>query len=171
MARPAVKIIVVDTNTFIAAGWRVNAHARRVLAAVARRRFQLAVWSAILDEYRGVSQQPRFSGKNYSGLLAWIEKYALVVEPAPLGKARSRDPKGDIFLACALAANAKFIVSGDQDLLTLGKPFGIEIIQPAQFMCAISFDLRRENASIFAGRQFYQYAAVALRVGIQTPSA
>ena len=129
-----MKIIVVDTNTLIAAGWRVNAHARRVFAAVARRRFRMAVSSALLEEYRGVSQRPRFSGKNYSGLLSWIEKYALLVEPAPLGKARSRDPKDDIFLACALSANAKFIVSSDQDLLKLGKPFGIEIIPPAQFI-------------------------------------
>jgi putative PIN family toxin of toxin-antitoxin system len=129
-----VKIIVVDTNTFIAAGWRVNAHARRVFAAVARRRFRLAVSSSIMEEYRGVSQRPRFSGKNYSGLLGWIEKHALLVEPSPLGKARSRDPKDDIFLACALAANARFIVSSDQDLLKLGKPFGIEIIKPAQFI-------------------------------------
>ena len=129
-----MKIIVVDTNTFIAAGWRVNAHARRVFAAVARRRFRLSVSSAILEEYRGVSQRPRFAGKNYSGLLGWIEKYALVVEPAPLGKARSRDPKDDIFLACALAANARFIVSSDQDLLKLGKPFGIEIVRPADFI-------------------------------------
>ena len=134
MARPAVKTIVVDTNTFIAAGWRVNAHARRVFAAVARRRFRLAVSSSILDEYRGVSQRPRFSGKNYSGLLSWIERYALVVEPAPLGKSRSRDAKDDIFLAYALSAQAKFIVSNDQDLLKLGKPFGIEIVQPAQFI-------------------------------------
>src|SRR5881397_2644644 len=133
MARPAVKTIVVDTNTFIAAGWRINAHARRVFAAVARRRFRLAVSNAILDEYRGVSQRPRFSGKNYSGLLSWIEKYALVVEPALLGKGRSRDPKDDIFLGCALSAHTKFIVSSDQDLLTLGKPFGIEIVRPGQF--------------------------------------
>jgi len=129
-----VKIGVVDTNTFIAAGWRVNAHARRVFPAVARRRFRLAVSSAILGEYRGVSQRPRFSARNYSGLLSWIEKYSLVVEPAPLGKARSRDPKDDIFLACALSARARFIVSSDQDLLALGKPFGIEIVQPAQFI-------------------------------------
>jgi putative PIN family toxin of toxin-antitoxin system len=105
-----------------------------VFAAVARRRFRLAVSSAILDEYRGVSQRPRFPSKNYAGLLSWVEKYALVVEPAPLGKARSRDPKDDIFLACALAANAKLIVSSDQDLLKLGKPFGIEIVQLAHFI-------------------------------------
>ena len=129
-----MKVIVVDTNTFIASGWRINAHARRVFAGIARRRFRLAVSTAILDEYRGVSQRPRFEGKNYAGLLSWIERYALVVEPAPLGKGRSRDPKDDIFLACELAARAKFIVSNDQDLLELGKPFGIEIIRPAQFI-------------------------------------
>jgi|SRR5947207_11475602 len=134
MAPAAVKIIVIDTNTFIAAGWRVNAHVRRVFAAVARRRFRLAVSNAILAEYRGVSQRSRFAGKNYSGLLSWIEQYALIVEPAPLGKARSRDAKDDIFLACALAADARFIVSSDRDLLDLRKPFGIEVLQPAQFI-------------------------------------
>jgi putative PIN family toxin of toxin-antitoxin system len=129
-----VKVIVVDTNIFIAAGWRVNAHARRVFAAVARRRFRMAVSSVILEEYRGVSQRPFFDGRNYTGLLSWIERYALLVEPAPLGKRRSRDSTDDIFLACALSAGAAFIISNDQDLLRLGKPFGIEIIQPAQFI-------------------------------------
>ena len=94
----------------------------------------MAVSTAIFDEYQGVSQRPRFAGKNYTGLLSWIEKYALVVEPAPLGKGRSRDSKDDIFLACALSAKAAFIVSNDQDLLVLGKPFGIEILTPAQFI-------------------------------------
>ena len=129
-----MKVIVVDTNTFIASGWRINAHARRVLASVARRRFRLAISAAILEEYRGVSQRTRFAGKNYAGLLSWIEKYALLVEPVPLGKGRSRDRKDDIFLACALSARASFIVSNDQDLLDLGKPFGIEIIRPVQFI-------------------------------------
>ena len=129
-----MKVIVVDTNIFIASGWRINAHARRVFASVARRRFRLAVSTAILEEYRGVSQRPRFAGRNYAGLLSWIEKYALLVDPAPLRKRRSRDPKDDIFLACALSAGAKFIVSNDLDLLELEKPFGIEILQPAQFI-------------------------------------
>jgi len=129
-----VKIIVVDTNTFIAAGWRVNANARRVFAAIARRRFRLAVSPAILLEYYGVSQRPRFAGKNYAGLLSWIEKHALLVQAAPLGKRRSRDPKDDIFLACALSARAEIIVSNDQDLLVLGKPFGIEIVTPVEFI-------------------------------------
>ena len=129
-----MKVIVVDTNTFIAAGWSVHAHSRRVFSSVARRRFKLAVSTAILAEYRGVSQRPRFAGKNYGGLLAWIEKFAMVVDPAPLGKKRSRDATDDIFLACALSAGAKIIVSSDQDLLALQKPFGIEVIDPVRFI-------------------------------------
>ncbi|HXP61167.1 MAG TPA: putative toxin-antitoxin system toxin component, PIN family [Dongiaceae bacterium] len=129
-----MKTIVIDTNTFIAAGWRINAHARRVFAGVARRRFRLAVSPAILEEYRGVSQRPRFAGKNYAGLLSWIEKHAVVVDPAPLRKPVSRDAKDDIFLACALSAGARLIVSSDRDLLELEKPFGIEIIPPSRFI-------------------------------------
>lgn len=73
-------------------------------------------------------------GRNYAGLLSWIEKHALLVEPAPLGKRRSRDAKDDFFLACALSAKAELIVSNDQDLLVLQKPFGIEIVTPAEFI-------------------------------------
>ncbi len=53
-----------------------------------------------------------------------------MVDPAPLGKQRSRDAKDDPYLACALAAEAKIIVSRDEDLLVLEKPFGIHILTP-----------------------------------------
>jgi putative PIN family toxin of toxin-antitoxin system len=126
--------IVIDTNTFIAAGWHTHAHARRVFALVARRRFQMAVTAAILAEYHDVSRRPAFAGKSHDSLLAWVEKTAILVEPAVLGKQRSRDLKDDMFLACALAARASTIVSSDKDLLSLAKPFGIEIVTPAKFI-------------------------------------
>ncbi|HOB99328.1 MAG TPA: hypothetical protein PKM43_11350 [Verrucomicrobiota bacterium] len=56
------------------------------------------------------------------------------VDPAPLGKRRSRDAKDDAFLACVLAVRAGFVVTRDDDLLALGKPFGVEIITPARFL-------------------------------------
>ena len=55
--------IVIDTNTFIAAGWHTHAHARRVFAAVARRRFQMAVTAEILAEYHDVEPPPRVRRK------------------------------------------------------------------------------------------------------------
>ena len=56
------------------------------------------------------------------------------VEPAPLGRQRSRDVKDERFIAAALSANAKAIVSYDRDLLALEKPFGIPILRPARFL-------------------------------------
>jgi putative PIN family toxin of toxin-antitoxin system len=66
--------------------------------------------------------------------LVWLRSKARLVEPAPLGKQRSRDAEDDIYLAAALAASATFVVSYDKDLLALKKPFGIEIIRPAEFL-------------------------------------
>jgi putative PIN family toxin of toxin-antitoxin system len=66
--------------------------------------------------------------------LNWYLSVVRLVEPAPLGKQRSRDAKDDPYLAAALAARAGFIVSYDKDLLELKKPFGIEIVRPAQFL-------------------------------------
>jgi predicted nucleic acid-binding protein len=38
------------------------------------------------------------------------------------------------FLSCALAARAKYLITRDDDLLALGKPFGIETITPPRFL-------------------------------------
>jgi len=71
---------------------------------------------------------------NAAGVLIWYLDLVKQVEPAPLGKQRSRDPKDDTYLAAALAARARVIVTYDKDLLELEKPFGIEIVKPGQFL-------------------------------------
>jgi len=71
---------------------------------------------------------------NAAGVLIWYLDMVKQVEPAPLGKQRSRDPKDDPYLAAALAARARVIVTYDKDLLELEKPFGIEIVKPGQFL-------------------------------------
>jgi len=68
-----------------------------------------------------------------------------MVSPAPLGKQRSRDAKDDPYLACALAAPASFLVSRDEDLLVLGKPFGIEIITPRELLTRLAERGRQEE--------------------------
>ena len=73
-------------------------------------------------------------GANALGALAWLRAKALWVEPAPLGRQRSRDIEDERFLAAALSANANAIVSYDRDLLILEKPFGIPILRPTAFL-------------------------------------
>ena len=128
--------VVIDTGVIISAiGWRGPAH--RCLALVARRRCRLVVSADIIAEYdlrvpAVLAQVAPLA--NAPGALAWLQAKALWVEAAPLGRQRSRDIKDDRFLAAALSANAKAVLSYDRDLLALEKPFGIPILRPAAFL-------------------------------------
>ena len=55
----------------------------------------------------------------------------MTVSARQLAERVSRDIDDDAVLACALAARAQFIVSGDEDLLVLGAFKGITIITVA----------------------------------------
>jgi len=74
-------------------------------------------------------------------IASWYIDHVTRVESAPLGKQRSRDLKDDPYLACALGADAKIIVSRDGDLLALGKPFGIQIVTPRELLVRLSSPL------------------------------
>lgn len=128
--------VVLDTITVVSAIFWRQSTARRCLAGLARRWYAVAVSVEVFAEYEATVAefQPRFPACNSAGALAWLRLKAACVEPAPLGKRRSRDPKDDPFIACGLAARARFVVTRDDDLLALGKPFGIEIITPARFL-------------------------------------
>ena len=128
--------VVFDTGVLISAiGWRGPAH--RSLALVARRRCRMVVSADIMEECE--SRVPEVLAEvapqaNARGALAWVRTKALWTEPVPLGKQRSRDLKDEQFVAAALAANAKAIVSYDRDLLALEKPFGIPVMRLAAFL-------------------------------------
>ena len=67
----------------------------------------------------------------------WFADKARRVTPAPVGKQRSRDPKDDPILGTALGAGARIIVTFDNDLLILEKPFGIAILRPREFLARL----------------------------------
>ena len=45
-----------------------------------------------------------------------------------------RDPEDDKFLECALAGRAKFLLTGDQDLRSLGPYRGIAILTAREYL-------------------------------------
>jgi putative PIN family toxin of toxin-antitoxin system len=132
-----MKVVLDAGVVFSAAGWRGEAH--RCLVAMARRRIATFATEDTIKELREL-----VAGRGHRGshspvkITEWYLDNVKRVEPSPLGKQRSRDPKDDPYLACALAAGAKFIISRDDDLLTLGKPFGIEIITPRELLVRLA---------------------------------
>ncbi len=72
--------------------------------------------------------QTRFSA---AFLLARYTQLATLISPVEVTTSALRDPKDLHVLACALAARAETIVSGDDDLQALGSYQGIPILSPA----------------------------------------
>jgi putative PIN family toxin of toxin-antitoxin system len=128
-----MKVVFDAGVVFSAAGWRGEAH--RCLVAMARRQVIAYATFETLNELKNLLEdrgnKVKFPPVN---TLNWYYGCVKLVELAPLGKQRSRDVKDDPYLACALAAEAKIIVSRDDGLLVLKKPFGIEIIRPVDFL-------------------------------------
>jgi len=135
--RGALSILAVfDCNVIISAiGWGGNPRACLGLASAGQVRLCLTpeIWSeydlrvpeVLADKKPGADARPT---------LDLILQTSHFVEAAPLGKQRSRDLKDDRYLACALGAGAKFIVTSDRDLLDLEKPFGVQILTPIKFL-------------------------------------
>jgi putative PIN family toxin of toxin-antitoxin system len=54
----------------------------------------------------------------------------------PLGRVPpyTRDPKNDKFVACALAGDARYVVTVDKDVLALGTLSGVQVVTPEEFV-------------------------------------
>jgi uncharacterized protein len=70
--------------------------------------------------------------------IAEFRAYAVHVTPTEPIKAVLDDPDDDIFLECAIAADADYIVSGDAHLLALATYRGVRIISPATALVAFA---------------------------------
>ena len=127
--------VILDTNVFIS-GIFWSGPPYKILKAWQHRKLGLVVSQDIIDEYDRVSkalskQYPNIDLSPFIGLLAINSK---MYAPSKLNEQISRDLDDDKFIACALAANVKYIISGDQDLLTISDYQGISIIKPGVFV-------------------------------------
>lgn len=135
-------VAVLDSSIVIAGcGW--GAEPYLCLVSLARRRFQSVATEPIIEEWRDALTDVAAEGTKFRRdpwpTLHWLIGKTTLFQPVPLGKQRSRDANDDPYLAAALAARAEFIVTRDPDLLTLGKPFGVEILTPRAFLSRLHF--------------------------------
>ena len=74
-----------------------------------------------------------FKGVDVAPWIALLEAHATLVEPESLPGQVCTDPGDDMFIACALAARAHIICSGDKALLKTSGYRGIEVLKPREF--------------------------------------
>jgi len=125
---------VFDTNIFVAA-FVSEGICARLLRRARKKQVFLYTSTIILEEFQKVlSKKLSASPKEIKEALKLVEEAVEgVVEPSHEVLGVCRDADDDRILACALAVDAKYLVTGDEDLLILKKYKGIRIVSPRDF--------------------------------------
>lgn len=140
-------VVVFGPNVIITAIFWPRGTARRALAGLARRQYVEAISRELFAEYASVTARfrERFPRTNPAGALGWLQAKCLWVEPAPLGKPRSRDPKDDPVLATALAARARYLVAATGTCLLWKSPSASRSFRPSNSSVTSSRNTERHQ--------------------------
>ena len=137
--------VVVDTNVLISAVlWLGVPH--RIIELAEEKRITLCLTQAMLDELGEGLQRRKFVSylrsrrtsveEILSALIPLIELY----NPVDITVARLADRDDEMFLVCAVSANAEYLISGDHHLLRLKRYGKIKIVNPSDFVSAEAQD-------------------------------
>ena len=107
--------VVVDTNVLVSALLQPAGLPAIVLMRALSGSVQMCVSEAVLAEYEEVIRRPHFKRDAgvIDGTLRAIRKMSKHVNPATHASACS-DPDDNLFLDCAAAARADYLVTGNQ---------------------------------------------------------
>jgi putative PIN family toxin of toxin-antitoxin system len=107
--------VVLDTNIVISAALRSGSLPETVFNLALDKQIQLCISEPILAEYKDVISRPHLAIDPRKAALALkrIRDAAQVVSPAKT-VAACTDPDDNIFLECAQAAEADYLVTGNQ---------------------------------------------------------
>ena len=125
--------IVIDTNV-IASGVFFGGKPRQLLELLLQRKIDVYVSFEILQEYQETFEylKDKYPDKPVTIPVAQIALRCKVIEPSSTIHI-CRDPDDDKFISCAVDGKCMYIVSGDKDLLTLGRYNNIEIVKVTEF--------------------------------------
>jgi putative PIN family toxin of toxin-antitoxin system len=130
---------VLDTNVIVSGTIVKKGIPFEILTAWREREWNLVISEHILDEVQRVLSLPKISrayaltSQDITDVVRLLRSRTIIV-PGRLGiPPTARDPEDDHFLACAVEGQADYVVTGDHDLLGLGRYQEVPIITPAAF--------------------------------------
>lgn len=124
--------VVVDTNVFVSAFvW--GGYPQKVITEWLDDKFVLPLSPFLLTEILKTLKKFDFTEEDLQELRSLLESRTLQIIP-PLKVAHCRDPKDNQILDLCWAGQARFLVTGDKDLLTLKSFRGTKILRPKDFL-------------------------------------
>ena len=135
--------LVLDTNAAIS-GLLWQGNPGKLIDAAYAARVTLHTSAPLLAELRDVLHREKFAkplatlGIDVAEIFEGYAALAIVVVPAIIPLTIADDPDHDAVLACAVASEADYVISGDPHLLTLQQFRNIPIVTPAQAVAQLS---------------------------------
>ena len=130
---------VLDTNVIVSGIIGPTGSPRRILIGWRLREFDLVISPVILDEVARTLLLPRLARRYHvtaqevTELGRLLTTRSIILTSVPPIPPTVRDLTDDHVLALAVAGHADHMVSGDDDLLSLGRYAGIPIFRPAMY--------------------------------------
>jgi putative PIN family toxin of toxin-antitoxin system len=131
--------IVLDTNQWVSALICPQGRPAQIVQAWRHGKVEIALSPGILNELFNVLRRPRIKNKYHltdtdiADFLQLLKQYTCIVQ----GESNiniTKDPDDNIIIACAVAAGADYIISGDHHLVEILEYQGIRIIHAATFL-------------------------------------
>lgn len=127
--------VVLDTNVYVS-GILFRGKPRDVLDLAIQGKIQVFISPDIISELKEVLLRKKigFSPARVNFIMREIESITTLVIPQKKYTAVPRDSGDDIIIDCAMESKAQYLVTGDDDLLSLKSYKSIAIINPAGFI-------------------------------------
>ena len=136
--------VVIDTNVWISAFLKktgtpaslvrhVVANGQPVFSSLTFEELEGRLWLPKFDRYLGMEER-KLLLHDANALAYWVE-----VPPAMSAQTFCRDVHDDKFIHAALAGNAPWLVTGDQDLLDVPTLTQLRIVTPANALQLAAF--------------------------------
>jgi uncharacterized protein len=127
--------VVVDTNVFISSFFGGNP--RKIIDHWKSGEITLCLSKPIIDEYIEVLRRLELQNeKEIDELLSLFAHGFNVVFTAKTPELHivEKDPDDNMFIECAVALKAKFVISGDKALNAIQDYMNIKIVSPREFL-------------------------------------
>ncbi len=134
--------VVLDSSVLLSAFLTPQGTSAEVLLAARRGAFTLCLSQEILAETGGklrekagrLQRRYPYDPADVAAFIAMLTVTAELAGELPELRVVPLDPKDDMIVATAVAADAGYLVTGDRHLLTLDEHEGIRMVTPRQFL-------------------------------------
>ena len=132
---------IIDTNVFLSALWSTRGAAFAVFAELRRGRWQMVLSNHLLFEYEEVGKRHAAEmGLTFKDIDDVLDALCAAAEQRPLAPAWIPwldDPDDEPLLQLAVEGQVPVIVTRNARHLKPAETFGIEVLQPAEFLAKL----------------------------------